>query len=378
MADALDPRTRWVYDYSRSRTDTIHLLPLVSGQIDRILQLTTPEGALIYTESQPDDQDRANPLLKYFESNDNAMPVRSTLKSFRRRGRILGLLERPYYDLEFWDAHAGFYDKCFREHARFCERFHFFSLSAIANPSVRLAEGVEEQLLANLLDAFTKGKSWTEIEQAFRNSGGIGYLGYLVLRPTPSFSVGRAAILFDGRSETEIAESLGLSAEEARRKSAASLEEFGRIPFLKASLPCRANLLATRLELPTIDFMQQDPNLGACATVSLWVTARVTAERFALNRFNYATITRQAIAGLAHHPDSGLFDPTNLDEGLNDIKIGVGIRNTGARPLYFNMQEGQSVELESMRLRQRNVLLHRVRSSRNPLYGRRPKTTPTV
>jgi len=74
-------------------------------------------------------------------------------------------------------------------------------------------------------------------------------------------------------------------------------EEFDGRPFLKVAQPCVANLLSAHFVIDAPEFIQQDPNLGHCATASLWVTTRAMARRFGTNQYQYGTITRQAMGG---------------------------------------------------------------------------------
>ncbi len=360
MTDALDPRTQWVYGASRARTDSIELVEFYSWQVEEVVELVRPltdaPGFTIDEERATDYiySDPPNPLAKYLVRNQNPLPIRSILKSLLRNGKVSALVERPYLDLEFWDTHAGFYDKCFREHARHCERVHFFSMGALSQANNtspdQCPRDLEIHLIKELRGLLYRGRSWKNILKAFEPHNGIQYLGYLVFRPTLSFSVGRAAIRFDNRSEEQLCKDFSCTVEDARKRVGSIPLEYGALAFLKTGHPCRANVLSTPLETETMEFMQQDPNLGACATVSLWVATRVMADGFGLNRFNYATITRQALGELSGSGETVVFDPTNLGEGLSSEEIASAIQRTGARSLCFRPEEGGPVNIESMRL----------------------------
>lgn len=361
MTDALDPRTQWIYQASRARTDSIELIPLTNQQLETAFQFLSVDqsGSLAVDEEKATSylNNDPNPLAKYVFRNANAMPLRSVLRSVFRWGSVSALIEQPYLDLEFWDSHAGFYDKCFREHARHCERVHFFSIGALARlrPGEEVARQLrvrEMTLLGKLSGLLLDGESYKAIEKEFEPDGGVQYIGYLVLRPTLSFSVGRVAIKFDDRSEREIAENLGVTIHEARERVATLPLEYEGRPFLKAFHACKANVLSTCLSLETMEFMQQDPNLGACATVSLWVASRVMSDKFGLNRFSYSTITRQAIGRVGPNLGSVIFDPTNLTDGLTPEEMSLALERTGARVLEFHPQEQASVKAQSMRLQQ--------------------------
>ena len=298
MPDALDPRTDWVHEAARAPTENIGLSKVPSRQISEVVQLF--EGPKDSEASYFLDPDKTGPLLKsnpfvaYLVVNQNAYPIRSILKSLMRQGVISGLQESPYFDLEFWHTHAGFYDEGFRQHARHCERFHFFRFGDDLKPA-GLDTALEDELLGLLIDQFVQGRTWASIQDEFKQRGGVRYLGHLVLRPTLSFSVGRAAIAFDQRLEAALCHIMGIPVEKVRERLGSLKEEFGALPILKTSHLCAANLLATRMEIENHRFHAAGPQPRRCTTVSLWIATHAMADKFGLNRFNYATITRQAL-----------------------------------------------------------------------------------
>ena len=337
----------------RPTRDVIQLDPLPGIAIDDALSLW-PLPKSSSSQARGRQLIQSGNILPYFIlRNRNPEPIHHILRCVRVRWGAFGIIERPYLDLEFWDAHSGFYDKCFLEHWRSCVRLHFFSLKSTAPHKLlagSAAEAIEQKARKEMITHFKTGLSWSEIQAQVGD--GLAYRGYCVLRPTMSFCVGRTAICFDERAHQELIESYGGDRVDAVRHFGLLKEEEGK-PYLKASHKCTAHLLATRLTIDTVEFMQQDPNLGPCATVSMWVATHITSEKFGLNKFNYSTITRQAIGAWNRDRQStATFEPSDLDTGgLYPSEMRNAISQTGGRGLTIWVKK-RPPENESLRLQQ--------------------------
>ncbi len=212
-------------------------------------------------------------------------------------------------DFEFWDSHCDFYGSSFREYPVECRRVHFFS--------------GDEQNGEALIKLLLSGALRTEIEKELS----VFWQGYCVLRPTPSFVIGRTALTFCLPTETE-----------------------GK-PFLKVSNRCQVNLLNTRFEIDTPEFIQQDPNLGRCATASLWVTTQLMAEKFGTHRFRYGTITRHAMGTVTYPRNINVaFDPADGDSGLELSEMKNALAATGLNSLEFTVSTRDFGEEEFCRI----------------------------
>lgn len=350
MADATDPLIRLIYERARADSrDTIQLSVVGGGEIDEALGLwggTALErqrraGEALARELDP------NPFARYIYANENSEPLRRILRSVRLRWSCFAIRERPYFDLEFWDAHQRFYDTSLLQQPLHCERFHFFAKAAWG---VAPNANEEEQVASHLLRLFHEGLPWEGIEGEI---AGIEYCGYCVLRPTLSFCVGRSAIRFDWRSDAELASQFPGGEQKARDHYRTIDLEHGGRPFLKCHQDCITHVLGTRLSIRSIEFMQQDPCLGMCATVSIWVATHACSETFGLNRFNYPTITRQALSASSSGRElTSLTDPTAADSGLFSYEMRRAIAQTGAKTLDISADESRDVDTESMILRQ--------------------------
>jgi hypothetical protein len=352
MSDAFDPHFKKLAAGQGSSISQIHLTFVTNTAIRDVHE--SWDGPRLNLNSVQRLEERENPFVKYLKRNKNPSPIKRILRSVDLRWSAFAILEYPYFDLEFWDAHAGFYDRCFFEHPRECERFHFFS-----NPSSwQLSPDDETKLETDrkvglaLIDYLNKGYAWDEIKVAMEEAGGIQYHGYCIMRPTLSFSVGRTAIEFDGRSEQELQQLVP----EIDSVSAFRLREQERHgqPYLKASHECHAHLLRASIGVNSTEFIQQDPNLGGCATASLWAASRATAHQLDLRRHTFTSITRQALQGWNRDREAdAIFDPGGTDEGLYPAEIQNALGHIGANPVLL-AAKGQrgAASADAMRLRQ--------------------------
>lgn len=269
----------------------IILTPITPEDIDEVLRLfSAPKG---YWQALADfyyQSDASNPFIELLRYNGEPAPLRSILTVIRKRYNGFGIIESPYLDVEFWDSHSGFYGTCFTSQPRECARLHFFR----AQNGVSL-EGLPKKI-AHLL---TNGASEKQVDKH------VEYCGYTVIRPIRSNVVGRTAIKFDDRSTKELAFQ-GLK----------DLEPIPGSPLLKTSQLCSATVLNAHFTLNTPEFIQQDPQLGQCATASLWVAGNIAAKKFGSRQLRFPNITKNAYGeklppvptGYAYvDPASGLF-----------------------------------------------------------------------
>jgi len=259
------------------------------------------------------DQLQQHPVLKVFapllETNLNPIPLRSLLRVLIGRfDANLAVLEDPYLEMEFWDTYAYFHSRSFRDRRKQCWRLHFF----------RFAPPSDDVTPKSLIDGLYSG-----VSQEALDTQGFHYLGFATLRPTRSFSLGRSAIPFDEQP-----------GERAQRGEDDS-ERTG-VPYCKGKAPQICNVCATRLIIPTVPFLQQDPVVGMCATASLWVTSQVLASKFDLHKYPYIDISRQATQPtlapfIATPPDNN----EDFAHGLSVPEVCGALLRTGAVPLVI-------------------------------------------
>lgn len=277
----------------------ISLKLVTSAELDRVVQFCEHPADPACSLSAD------HPLYPEVADNVNAMPIRSVVASLRAHFDVFGVLETPYRDLEFWDAYIGFYAEAFKPYPLNCKRVHFFS-----GDHARAQELVEAILAGHSPDE-PRGTGLPHHE----------YRGYLVLRPLSSFCVARAAVTFD---ETPCGQKPGIPVHPA---------ETNTVPYCTARQKCSVNLLNGKFCISTPEFIQQDPNIGVCATASVWVSSNLMHSRFKTNRFGYRTITRQALGGSPGNPQASMFQAEELARGLSTREMKTALRATGAGTL---------------------------------------------
>lgn len=283
----------------------INLKVVTRREMDQIVELW--DSHLQQDTSRVKQLPKDHPLSPFLRKNMAPDPIRSVLSSVRGHFDVFGIMESPYMDLEFWDSHTGFYGTSFTKYSQECCRLHFFSGG--------------DHHAEKLVELLTSGKSEKDAKTEFPE---IVYRGYCVFRPTPSHVVGRVAIEFDPSPPDVVRKGVLLT----------ELERDG-IPYLKATQTCTANLLSARFEVKTPEFIQQDPNLGYCATASLWVTSSLMSENFGTHRYRYGAITRQAIGWGNHANSEVIHDPMSEQAGLSVSEIANGLSAIGANCLVI-------------------------------------------
>ena len=325
----------------------LHAIP--SASVHDFLAIYEETNEVAQTQRANRSFEAGNVLARYFIGNRNPRPIASILSAVSNRWDACGIRETPYLDLEFWSNHVGFYDWCFRRYPVHSERFHFFGLSDTLQAN-------EKVTLQKLIDMLRAGLTWNEIIDSFIPSNEhravqpvtdpppIVYLGNCVIRPTRSFVVGRTTPAFDERITSELPK--------VAQDHLLDVEVEG-IPCLTMKYECTATILSTALKLTTAEFTQQDPNLGPCATASVWVATRCLSQRFNLNKYDYATITRQAMgASSRDRGATATFDPNSASNGLYTSEIETAFLETGAHPLTFGRAGTDKPSEQASQLRQ--------------------------
>jgi hypothetical protein len=262
-------------------------------------------------------------LIPHLEHNKNQVPIRSIFTSVNDHFSAFAIIEEPYLDLEFWDSYSGFYSYSFSQYSIAGKRLHFFT-------------GKEENH-KELAIYLAQGASSQKIEIGL----GINWIGYCNLRPIHTFIVGRTAIKFDDRP-------INLMNQTTTKFN----EEMGGKPYLKSSSSCSANLLSTHFKINTPEFIQQDPNIGQCATASLWVANKIMAESFGTNRLFYRSITKQAVGQWNREFEVKLNDEalTFSEDGTTVAEIKNAISATGVRVMSFAQSSKESIDASNIRL----------------------------
>jgi hypothetical protein len=282
----------------------IQLDVITCNDIDEILGLWHPHN-LEFDKQRYNDlkkkyiqsfESPINILLDYLTpQNKEPRPIRSIL-SLIKNYRGFCVLEYPYMDAEFWDSYIGFYSGSFTPIDRECERLHFF-------------QG-EETYAEEFIKHLRMGATNADVKHL-----NLEYLGYCVLRPTKSHVIGRTAIKFDDKFLSN-----------------------GQ-PILTAKQKCVTSIMGMHYEIETPEFIQQDPQLGQCATASLWVTSTIAAKRFGSKQITFSAITKQAVGGkLPNIPAA--YAAVNPDSGLTPTEIKSALAASGMLYLYATEKVG--------------------------------------
>lgn len=258
-----------------------------------------------------------NLLRDYIRNNKRPLPliniVKNILKFKEGQGQIndvYGILEMPYIDIEYWDGYFGFYADSFKSYSRESKRLFFF-----------LGDEKKANIFCKqLLEGEIVGDSDTKILPT--------YLGYLIFRPISSFVISRSAIKFNKRHPD-------ISGEQ----------------FLTVKQTCRANLCTTKLELETAEFIQQDPNLGCCATAAIWVASHLMHERFNTNRHEFRIISNQAVGSYSASTNP-LYNALNGEGGgLSGDQIACALEATGVRTIIYSTRHESEAMVAFSRIR---------------------------
>ncbi len=229
------------------------------------------------------------PVLKStLFTNFNAGPFRSIFRIAARFGTNRVFLEKPYMDLEFWEAFSHFYSRSFSPISKECVRIHFFKVDQLIS---------NNDLVEYFMDKDLGDRS-------------IDYIGFLTLRPTSSFNVGRTALVFDWRPGDEV----GGNFDDKKLK-----------PFCHTMITREANLLNRHFTVSTVPFMQQDPIIGVCASTAVWVCSEVMASNFDLAKYTYPQIS-----SFAFESEKNFSEGKEFIRGLDIHEIRRSISKTGA------------------------------------------------
>lgn len=158
------------------------------------------------------------------------------------------VIEHSYIDRDFIEDYASYYSRCFSKYERVCQRVHFFSRAY-----------TKKQLEKILLE-----QSKDDVQKLCDS-----YLGFVVLRPLQSTVVGRTCLVPYPQGET------------GRRYPAVCRVDvsFFGIPLFVSCMP----------------FQEQDFNVAACMTCSLWSAFYVAASVFGGIRKTPNRITHEAV-----------------------------------------------------------------------------------
>lgn len=237
---------------------------------------------LLYPSIEKDREDIFEELLSGGMGND--LPAQRILDMFLPGGKQSDsancqtiIIEKEYVCYDYMDSYVRYYCYAHRDYPKRCRRVHFFGSK------------VEEQDLLGL-------------SKEQRDS----YLGFVVVRPTEAFKIGRTAVapLLRGSDQYFI--------------------------LLECEYP--VNLAGNDLKACGAIFMQQDTQVAACASASVWMTACSLSQRFELPRYTTTQITEMATRS---DVSLGRAVPS---PGLTIAQMLEALRSMGHEPIVYGPQ----------------------------------------
>jgi hypothetical protein len=187
------------------------------------------------------------------------------------------VVEKKYTCQTFLDDYINYYANCYTEYGKNCRRVHFFK------------KNFDENVFQEMVYYGNNGKYKKNWES---------YLGCIIIRPLPKGIIG---ITYLKTYEKNVSRN--------RYYTALSLHTI--------------NLYGTTLEISTMPFMEQDSNVGACASTALWMAFQKTSELFHTKKPSPSEIT--LLAG-SDSDNTGKFFP---NKGLSVAQICNAIYNNG-------------------------------------------------
>jgi hypothetical protein len=199
----------------------------------------------------------------------------STLEECLGEARTV-LVEREYIDKDYRNAYSSYYSKKFSRLSSRAVRLHLFNVVV-----------TEEMLLdASFVDRLMEASS-VDVEDEDRSTT-PGYIGFVVLRPTPYSRIGRCIL------------------DPARLKR----------PWTEATRGCatrfKANVMGHTLDVRAFPHMSQDTEVHTCAQTAVWSLFRYLSRRY------------------THYPESYPHDIAMLND---DLRCG---RPLPGRGLYMD------------------------------------------
>lgn len=185
------------------------------------------------------DQDWAALSDRY--DSRNRTPLKRCLEVARANGALSIVIETRYIDLDFRSEYSAFYARTFESVAHSAHRLHFFA--------------------AQLADHHLWGLPENH-----------GYLGYVVVRPSPVARVGRALL----RPPPGVASAV------------------------RTTVHDEVNFFGQRLQVEGVPFVQQDTQVGRCAHAAAWMCHYSAFRRGEVARRPMAEFSLSAEPGLGY------------------------------------------------------------------------------
>ncbi len=212
-------------------------------------------------------------LRRRYEPNLLDRPFERCLEVVRANRARTAIVETRYIDLDYRSEYSSFFSKTFAEIPDTTHRLHFF----------------RGDISASDLDALS-----TRVKR--------GYLGYMVIRPSPLGRVGRTLL-----------------------KPPPNL-----MVATQSSVSDQINLFGQQLEVTGVPFAQQDTQFGRCAHVAAWICHYAAALR--------GDVSRRAMADFSLLADANVAEGRPLpSQGLTGLQLSNLMRELDLPPIVYRM-----------------------------------------
>jgi hypothetical protein len=229
-----------------------------------------PDPALVVSLLTDGDWDY---LLRRYEPNFVPRPLERCFEVARSRSAKSVVIETRYVDLDYRSEYSAFFSKTFAEIPDTTHRLHFFDTN-----------------LANV--------DLSNLSKRVRD----GYLGYVVIRPSPLGRVGRTLLLPPPEIENAV----------------------------QSAVVGVVNLFGQELTVCGVPFAQQDTQFGRCAHVAAWIchfTAHLRGE-----------VSRRLMADFSIFADASVAEGRPLpSQGLTGLQLSNLMREFELPPIVYRM-----------------------------------------
>lgn len=212
-------------------------------------------------------------LLRRYSPNLLIRPFERCLEVARAGLAKTVVIETRYLDLDYRSEFSSFFSKTFGEIPDTAHRLHFFKGTVGANQLAALPEETR-----------------------------VGYLGYVVIRPSPLGRVGRSVLVPPPESSD----------------------------FVQTRVVDRVNLFGQILRVFGVPFAQQDTQFGRCAHVAAWVCHYTAWLR--------GDVTRRPMADFSLLADPNVAEGRPLpSQGLTGLQLSNLMREFALPPIVYRM-----------------------------------------
>lgn len=229
-----------------------------------------PDPADVVSLLGPEDWDD---LRRRYDPNLLGRPLERCLEVTRSAGARSVVIETRYLDLDYRSEYSSFFSKTFAEIPDTTHRLHFFNSDIASEEFVALSNGARE-----------------------------GYLGYLIMRPSPLGRVGRTVLV----PPPDLKDAVHTAVQN-------TVNFFGQV-----------------LEVTGVPFAQQDRQFGRCAHVAAWIchyTAHLRGD-----------VMRRPMADFSLFADANVAEGRPLpSQGLTGLQLSNLMREFDLPPIVYRM-----------------------------------------